>query len=91
MSGYPVVTIIGCDTSKTPPTEFHNAVVLTDLVVSNSTVEFKLKNSIKGEHLEGHFDLGKNDFPIKLKKTKVIDMNVSWKMMNTRVWCLNFR
>ena len=83
-----MVTVIGYDASKN--ISFGHAVVMTECTCQGFTVTFKLKNSLDGEHLKGSFDMRTTPMNLSLTKTKAVNQNIRWSIVDFDAWIIRF-
>ena len=83
-----MVTVIGHDSSD--GTSFGHAVVLTECVRKGTSIKFKLKNSLDGEHLEGSVNSWFSPSTLQLIKTRTVKPNIAWSMTDFDAWIIRF-
>ena len=76
---FPIVTVLGRDPTLNPP-EFHHAVVMTGYVDGVDEIKIFLKNSFRGEHLEGTIDKNNRYKTIRLKNTTQVNSQTVWEL-----------
>ena len=96
----PVVIVIGVDTKMTDgKRQFDHAVVMTNCSVEGDIVKFRLKNSLRGDHLEGSYNIKQIKryvdpegcvLPFKLQKTTEKCLHIEWYMSYVKTYFVTF-
>ena len=69
--------------NKNTYTRFGHAVVMTDCVLTGTTIEFVLKNSLEGAHLVGTVSFAEIKSNQEIKLTQITNQNPNY------VWYMN--